>query len=360
MKIPFDIPHSKDKKILKAEIEKRLKILVLFNKKFKGKVSLFPVEEMVSAISAGNKLPKKLTGPKSLHRINEFDLAESFVTYIFNNGNFLKDDSIKFLDDGQIPTPDKEGKERVKALREIFTHDGEVLRHWSYARIRAKLIYWELVTIINKDESVLLELAEICPKYLGSSFVQKRIHQTRYKNRHRGAKDSFLVDIGKSIKGNNYAKPRKYSYWFLDFYYGEVSACIRTYHKLKDEKQKTQYLKSISAYWKISKDVQNRIEGEPKKYSLHTVDAMIDRGFIEDANTYTRTIKPQINLIKENIKYLRACQPVVEKFLDVPQTKPEIFEQIYIWDEVEQYDFKELQNYQPEKDMFHLGSILMS
>lgn len=222
MIIPFDIPYSKDKKILKTEIEKCLKILVLFNKKFKGKVSPFPVEDIVGAISTGKKLSKKLIRPKSLHRINEFDLAESFVTYIFNNGNLLKDDSIKFFDDGQISTPATEGKQRIKALREIFIHDGEVLRHWSYARIRAKLAYWELVTIINKDESVLLELAEICPKYLGSSFVQKRIHQARYKNRHRGAKDSFLVDISKSIKGNNYAKPRKYSYWFLDYYLTDI------------------------------------------------------------------------------------------------------------------------------------------
>ena len=62
MQIPFDIPHSNDKKVLKTEIEKRLKILVLFNKKFKGKVSPFPIEELVGVISAGKKLPEQLTG----------------------------------------------------------------------------------------------------------------------------------------------------------------------------------------------------------------------------------------------------------------------------------------------------------
>ncbi|MGB0453191.1 MAG: hypothetical protein ACPGJV_05710 [Bacteriovoracaceae bacterium] len=353
MKIKFNIPYSQDKDALQEHISSRLQALALFNKTFKKYVSPFPLEEIKTAIKTNAKLPAKLVGDRSPFHINDFDLAEAFITNIFSRADTLSDNSVKFFDSEHLYIKDDD---RIAGMRKVFLRDSKTLRQWNYSRIRAKLIFWELVSVINRSEKAIFDLVSITPKYLGSEYVEKRIAQCRYKLKHTTKSDKFNDELTKAIKGDLRSKARKYNYWSLDYYYSEVSECIKAYNKIDDEKGKENYLAHFSQYWDIPENIKELIKSDPKKYSLLTIEAMVANDLIPDATTYTHTIKPYVKIIKENIKYLRACHVCVERFLDLPTKKPEIFQKIYIWDDIENYNFKELQNFQPEKRFFHLES----
>ena len=199
MKIKFNIPYSQDKEMLQEHISSRLQALAIFNKTFKKYVSPFPLDEIKAAIKTNRTLPAKLVGDRSPFHINDFDLAEAFVTNIFSKADTLSEKTMKFVDSEHLYVKDDD---RVAGMRKVFLRDSKTLRQWNYSRIRAKLIFWELVSVINRSEKAVFDLVSITPKYLGSEYVEKRIAQCRYKSKHSTKKDKFNDELTKAIKGD--------------------------------------------------------------------------------------------------------------------------------------------------------------
>lgn len=356
MKFAFEIPYSHNEELTHLAVNQRLDALKIFNDKFKKYVSPFPIEEMLDALASNQKLPTKLTNEKSPFHINDFDIAELFIAYTFYNEAQYPDDFILMFDN-DLPMF-TENEDHVIALRRTFRFLGESLRQFNYPRIRAKLIYWELVTLINKDEKFLMDLITFCPEYLGSSYLKLRVHDSRFVVKHIDREDAFFNQLGRAIKGDLRAKLRKYNYWEIDNFYCELTEGIKAYNQIKNEESfKDDFLRDILADWELSREIYDLIISEPKKYSQHAISALIEKKLIPDATTYTHTIQPYLKIIKENIKYINACSPQVRAILDAPFRHPEYFERVYVWSDISSYDFDELHDFQPEKCLIRVGCI---
>lgn len=334
MKIELNVPNILNKETRGGQLAKRLAFLKAFNKEFKGISAPFPLDEIESCLRGKSKLTKKQINNDIFSRINDYDLCESMAITLLRKGEKTLNFFNHVCKDTYIPW--LKGESDEKKLK-FLAGQAEWFASHLYPRIRARLVYKELLFACTQDDKHLFDLIKICPNYLGSVYIQRKITL----GRSGAIKDKdFPQGLASAIQSGPDYRHRTLSFWKINDRYNTISSLIKYYGKqLKEDKMGAEiFLNGIALDYGFSKTLTTLIQSNPRKFGAYAIEHLIEVGFIKERVTFTHTIRPEIKKIKENILYIDFedfVGPIIGSLLDHTRLNPESSTTTIDWNTVE-------------------------
>lgn len=299
---------------------------------------------------------KKILALAQDYQLNELDFAELYASFLGKIQSALSDAFIESSDVLREYHKNKLGEKYNELNRQRFIHSTNAIARFALPRIRAKLAIQEFAFIITRDEPLMFKLISLSPYYLKCPLFCKIISDKRTKlyfdinSSNQKAAKSFFAKLNKAQQGVSQSKSRIYPYFKLNYYYSEVVACIETYKKIEDSKEKNSYKNVFSKYWGIPENFQDRMNDnldKPKDFVLEIMTAKKD---IQSPSTFRNKIAPVIKKIQKQNPYLALIDPMIEQYLlDGIAQNPELLKKHDAWVLLEKFDF--------DKKLFHHPEI---
>ncbi len=347
--LPLEIPsgqtdYTKEKLQLRVHLLKKMNV-----------VDTRPLVEWIKEPKEGNEREKAKQYWYELlkeekFQVDEIDRAELLTFHVLKGASENNSEMIKLVRHNlEFSLYYRESKPSDEWIQKTSCIDVEKFQKHALPRIRAKLALHELIIGLFPNEKSILRLLNYTPRYFKSRIVQETTRRVVWDVRH-GKKEAkrkgqvFLKNMQTSLIGDLRKKKRTYPYWGLDHYFQELSACIRTYAKIREKG----YLDTFCAYWGVPETYKNLIEENPRKFADHTLGVMVERGMIPEASTFRDVIAPYLKKMKMRYPYIRACHPVVENFLDVPFHFPQLMDKFDIWEHLENFDILSVEKFRTE------------
>ena len=277
--------------------------------------------------------------------LDDLDLTELFVCYLPKIIDSQNEVFLAKLDPQPIFNRQLFGDQYLTFARAAVCKSANAVSRFVLPRVRAKLVLREIIYLLTSDLEKLCTLIKITPKYLSCPEVADLILKCRTKQLLNNTKTAnkkaanILKSISKAIYGSAKRQPKKYGYWGIDFFYNEVLACLKNAKDIKGKKNRIEYLKKVALQWGIPEPYATLIITETKKPTELTLAIMVEKKMIKDPSSYRNVIAPHVKKMKSKYPCLRACDYMVEHLLDWPTKAPDLFAQLDLWTQLEDFVF---------------------
>lgn len=272
--------------------------------------------------------------------LDEIEHATLWVTDKLLQANTLSEDLILTLDQQSKlflkNNSIKNRNEYIKRTRSNLKNHGETMLRVDVRKIRAKLAFQEIITLIAPDKMVPVMVA-ISTKYLASDFIQQWLRLQRYNLQNKSVAlrtlaTKNLEQLSKSITGDKRKlKKRQYSYWRMGLIYENLVAYIKGFRRLKEENEfDLEDFKIFCEVHKIPSIYETAILDSKRAPSQLALDIMVEQDLIDDPKAF-REFQPHINKLQEKhfncnvLSIANELSPILFHFMDLPTTHPDIW-----------------------------------